>query len=118
MTTVDVRSYSRYSGRIRLEIDNGTSSELSAEAMRSSCSGCRNENSRQIATASTFSRFNCLTPNHQHVFKPASRNERDACTLALQQSVCSDSRAVDHLDPIESRTSFRADARKSLLNGK
>src|SRR5215217_9105570 len=29
LTTVEVRSYSRYSGRMRLEIDNGTSSSAS-----------------------------------------------------------------------------------------
>jgi ribonuclease PH len=34
----------------------------------------------------------------------------------LQQSIRPDSRAVDHLDPIELRTGVRADAHESLLN--
>src|SRR5215510_10436579 len=61
ITTVDVRSYSRYSGKIRLEIDNGTPSDKSVSAIRSSCSGCRNENNNEIATDSTSPRFNRST---------------------------------------------------------
>src|SRR6185369_4984062 len=58
MTTVDVRSYSRYSGKTRLESEIGTPNEPSAAAIRSSCSACRTENRRQTAIDSTPDLFN------------------------------------------------------------
>ena len=54
MTTVDVRSYSRYSGNIWCDSDTGTPSGESALATRRSCSGFANEKSRQTAIDSTF----------------------------------------------------------------
>ena len=54
MTVVDVRSYSRYSGRIRDESETGTPSGSSAAKIAFSCSVFANENSSETAIDSTF----------------------------------------------------------------
>ncbi len=54
ITTVDVRSYSRNSGRIWCEIDNGTPSASNDSATASSFFALANENNSEIATDSGF----------------------------------------------------------------
>jgi len=49
MTTVEVRSYSRNSGRIWWEIESGTERRLSAAATANSLVGFANENKSEIA---------------------------------------------------------------------
>src|SRR5262249_20219198 len=56
MTTVEVLSYSRYSGRIRLEIEIGTPRRPSASATACSCVGLANEKSSETAIDSISAR--------------------------------------------------------------
>jgi hypothetical protein len=61
--TVEKRSYSRYCGSTSEETERKASgnSSRTISATRASCSGLRNENRKQTATASTRASFNRRT---------------------------------------------------------
>ncbi len=114
MTTVEVRSYSRYSGKMRLEIDKGTSSSASAEAMRSSCSGCRNENNSEIEIASTRALLQFLDERSEIAFLERLENfaGRDyPFANSEPQLVVNERRRLDRVEIVKLRSRLAPDGK-------